>query len=334
MTTLPIEMPPEARYHSQTLKISNMQSGYKLGQIAISEEKSMKTLVENRRAFTLQNCELNVFETLQASALVPLTFSDFVVTSMLRGRKVMHLFDKPGFDYVPGETVLVPANVTMKIDFPDAAEDNPTQCIALALDQTKIQQIIDRLNEQYPREGQNQYWSLNKNQYHFMNNLDLAQSLNKLIRICSGSALGKDILADLTLQELIVHIIQTQNLHAATDEQLVIDQDNPLSFVISYIRANISEKIQVDELSEKACMSRTSFYRAFKREFNLSPLDFILKEKIKKAKHLLSESRTSVSDVCYQLGFSDLNYFGRQFKKSEGISPTQYRLVSGVNDLR
>ncbi len=305
-----------------------MSSGFKLDQIAISEEKSMKTLVENRRAFTLQNCELNVFETLQASALVPLTFSDFVVTSMLRGRKVMHLFDQPGFDYIPGETVLVPAHVTMKIDFPDASENNPTQCIALALDQIKIQQILDRLNEQYPREGKDQYWALSQNQYHFMNNLDLAQSLNKLIRICSGTALGKDILADLTLQELIVHIIQTQNLHAATNPQTA-DQNSPLSYVISYIRANISEKIQVEDLSEKACMSRTSFYRAFKREFNLSPLDFILKEKIKKAKSLLSDSKASISEVCYQLGFSDLNYFGRQFKKSEGISPTQYRAVVG-----
>ncbi|TDE17241.1 AraC family transcriptional regulator [Dyadobacter psychrotolerans] len=309
-----------------------MPTGHKLNQIALSAEKSLKTLVENRRAFTLQNCELNLFETLEASALVPLTFSDFVVTSMLRGKKVMHLFDQPGFDYMPGETVLVPANVTMKIDFPDATKGNPTQCIALALDQTKIQQIIDRLNEQYPREGKGQYWKLQHNQYHFLNNLELAQSMNKLIQICSGSSLGKDILADLTLQELIVHIIQTQNLQLLTDSNTGHDQDNPLAYVINYIRANISEKIQVEELSEKACMSRTSFYRAFKREFNLSPLDFILKEKIKKAKHLLSESKNSISDVCYQLGFSDLNYFGRQFKKAEGISPSQYRSVSGGHE--
>lgn len=309
-----------------------MSTGHKLNQIAVSGEKSLKTLVENRRAFTLQNCELNLFETLHAAALVPLTFSDFVVTSMLRGKKVMHLFDKPGFEYLPGETVLVPANVTMKIDFPEATEDNPTQCIALALDQTKIQQIIDRLNEAYPREGQDHYWKLQHNQYHFLNNLELAQSMNKLIKICSGSGIGKDILADLTLQELVVHIIQTQNLQAITDDRLGVDHNNPLAYVINYIRANISEKIQVEDLSEKACMSRTSFYRAFKREFNLSPLDFILKEKIKKAKQILSESKASISDVCYQLGFSDLNYFGRQFKKSEGISPTQYRSVSGISE--
>ncbi|WP_229253814.1 AraC family transcriptional regulator [Dyadobacter sp. NIV53] len=242
----------------------------------------------------------------------------------------MHLFDKPGFDYLPGETVLVPANVTMKIDFPDATEQNPTQCIALALDQTKIQHIIDRLNEEYPREGQEHFWKLQHNQYHFLNNVELAQTMNKLIRICSGSGIGKDILADLTLQELVVHILQTQNLQTIMDDN--IDHNNPLAYVVNYIRANISEKIQVEDLSEKACMSRTSFYRAFKREFNLSPLDFILKEKIKKAKQILSESKTSISDVCYQLGFTDLNYFGRQFKKSEGISPTQYRSVTDKNE--
>lgn len=307
-----------------------MSTGYKLNHVALSTEKSLKTMVENRRAFTLQNCELNLFETLQASELVSLTFPDFVVTSMLRGKKVMHLFDKPGFDYLPGESVLVPAHVTMKIDFPDASKENPTQCMALALDQIKIQQIIDRLNEQYPRLGHDQFWQLQHSQYHFLNNIELAQTMNKLISICSSSSLSKDIFADLTLQELVVHIIQTQHLETAIEDPHA-STDNPLAYVINYIRANITEKIQVDELSEKACMSRTSFYRAFKREFNISPLDFILQEKIKKAKHLLSETKASISDVCYQLGFSDLNYFGRQFKKSEGISPTQYRTVSSVN---
>lgn len=305
-----------------------MSTGFKLNHIAVTPEKSMKTLVENRRAFTLQNCELNVFETHQTSLLVPLAFPDFVVTSMLRGKKVMHLFDQPGFDYLPGETVLVPAHVTMTIDFPEATQTNPTQCIALALDQTKIQQIVDRLNEQYPREGQDQYWSLQHNQYHFLNNMDLAHTINKLIHICSGNVLGKDVLADLTLQELVVHIMQAQHLYSAQENQSP-RQDNALAYVLHYIRANIGEKIQVEQLSQKACMSRASFYRAFKREFNISPLEFILKEKIKKAKTLLSDPRATISDVCYQLGFSDLNYFGRQFKKMEGISPSQYRHVSG-----
>ena len=217
----------------------------------LSKEKSLKTLVENRTVYSLNHCELNLFETYEASALVPLKFNDLVVTSMLRGKKVMHLFDDPGFDYLPGETVVIPSNVEMKIDFPEATKNNPTQCLALAIDQAKISDTLHFLNERYPKEGNSQFWQLNYQNYFFYNNVELAATINKLIKECTSTSITKDALADLTLQELLIRIIQTQTAKAIDDGQFS-DPKNPITPVVEFIRMNLRENISLKNQTNKA----------------------------------------------------------------------------------
>lgn len=292
---------------------------------ALTGERSLKTLVENRTVYSLDNCELNLFETYQESILVPLKFNDLVVTSMLRGKKVMHLFDDPEFEYLPGETVIVPGNVEMKIDFPEASTANPTQCLALAIDHDKITDTLDFLNERYPKED-TFGWKLNHENYFFYNNTELATTLNKLIRECMGTSVTKDALVDLALQELLVRIVQTQTVLRVDQNKNA--ENSPIHAIAEYIRANITAPINLKLMSEKACMSTTSFYRYFKRELGMSPIEFILNEKIKHAKSLLKNPGIQVNEVCFMAGFDDCNYFIRIFKKYEGITPKQYQLLN------
>jgi AraC-like DNA-binding protein len=309
-----------------------MQKQRTLSPVNLTSEKSLKTLVENRTAYTLEKCELNVFETHQASALVPLAFNDFVVTSMLRGKKIMHLYDAAGFDYLPGETVLVPAGVTMNIDFPEASRENPTQCIALAIDHQKIETTLGYLNEHYPRMGDD-YWTIHKNNYHFQNSLEVASLLNKIISICASNMPLKDILADISLQELIINIVQLQNRTTLDNPILTHSNSHPLSYITGFIQSHITEDIKLEVLSEKACMSKSTFYRSFKREYGISPLEYILSEKIKMAKILLSDTNISIKSVSIDCGFNDVNYFIRLFKKMEEITPRQYQLLVASNGI-
>jgi AraC family transcriptional regulator of arabinose operon len=299
---------------------------------SLTGKKELRTLVENRKAYTLNHCELNIYETYERSELVPLTFSDLVITSMLRGKKVMHLFDKPGFDYLPGETVIVPPNVTMTIDFPEASELNPSQCTALAINQQEISNTLDFLNENYPR-ANNDQWQLNYKQFHFFNNYELAQLINKLISISTGDVLTKDVLANLTLKELLIRIMQMQNLHEVKDNLNQLSTGNRFAYILQYIKSHLTEKLNIDALSQMAYMSKASFFRAFKHELGISPVDYIIRERIQLAKQFMCNPYCSIADACFKAGFNNQHYFSRAFRKIEGTTPSVYKagIVKVIN---
>ena len=66
----------------------------------------------------------------------------------------------------------MPQNVEMKIDFPEASKDNPTQCIALAIDHKIILDTLDYLKRKIPKEGQNNSWKLDHENYFFITMLN------------------------------------------------------------------------------------------------------------------------------------------------------------------
>ncbi|GAB3772046.1 AraC family transcriptional regulator [Spirosoma horti] len=304
-----------------------MYTGYPLQTINLSDTNELNSLVEHRRVFTLNQCELNIFETYRQCSDVVLSYNGLVITSMLRGRKVMHLSRNPGFDFLPGETVILPEGISMKVDFPEADEKHPVQCATIALDWQVVTTMLDFLNEFYPRKDEVAEWKLNFSQYHFYNNRELANVMNKLISISMEDDLGKDALADLTLKSLLIRVIQTQNMAQLADGLSV---NNRFAAVIEYIREHLPEKIGIDVLCQKACMSKSGFFRAFKETFGLSPLEFIIRERISLAKRLLVNPTATVTEVCYQVGFNNLHYFSRLFKMLEGVTPTHYRQHSLV----
>lgn len=303
-----------------------------LQKIALTQPKYLQTLVENRRVFNLDNCELNVFESYQEVYRVPLTFSDFVITSMVRGKKIMHLFDQPAFDYLPGETVIVPANETMVIDFPKAQQDDPTQCIALAVDGLYVNDTLHYLNQYYGGDSQDDHqWKLQFNHYHFENDNEISDIINKLIKVCSGPDRAKNIFADLGLKELLIRLLQNQHLQQVSQESLTTNNSSRLHYVLHYIHEHLTEKFPVDVLSRKAYLSRNMFFKWFREQFGITPLEYINRERIKLAKQLLADRRNSITSISQQCGFSDVNYFVRLFKKMEGVTPGLYRDCLLVN---
>jgi AraC family transcriptional regulator len=289
-------------------------------------ENDLRTLVENRTTYTLGNCELNIFETHQQAQAVNLCFGDLVLTTMLKGKKVMHLFDRPGFDYLPGESVIVPPNEVMKIDFPDAEMDNPTQCIALSISKEMIEDTFNLLNEQLPRKVLTSEWGLDLSYFHLINTKDLSEIINRFIRIgIKDRSREKDLIASFALKELLIRLSQTQAREMLEKSYKSLALSNRLGFVVDFIKNNLRENHTLDVLANKACMSKAHFCRTFKNELGLTPMEFILKERLKLAKQYLQLGSYQIQEVCFMAGFNNSTYFIRAFKNEFGLTPKTFQ---------
>jgi YesN/AraC family two-component response regulator len=101
------------------------------------------------------------------------------------------------------------------------------------------------------------------------------------------------------------------------------DKPVNLLMVIQHIEDHVCAKITLDELAQKAGMSKYHFNRVFKRYIGMTPIKFVTLRKIEKAKELLKRHDFNVSAVAYQLGFNDSSTFIKQFKKFTGFTPAK-----------
>jgi AraC-like DNA-binding protein len=98
-----------------------------------------------------------------------------------------------------------------------------------------------------------------------------------------------------------------------------------LAEAISYLEANYTEAIDLDELARKAHMSVRGFIRAFRAAMGSPPIAYLIQLRVNRAADLLRRGAQSITDIAFTVGFSDSNYFARQFRKVVGVSPRLYR---------
>jgi AraC family transcriptional regulator len=95
--------------------------------------------------------------------------------------------------------------------------------------------------------------------------------------------------------------------------------------VYSYMEANLGVRIYLDNLARVAGVSRYHFARQFRLRTGESPMGLLLRLRIERAKTLLEQNGSMMSEVAATLGFGDQTHFTRQFRRLVGVTPTEYR---------
>ncbi len=119
----------------------------------------------------------------------------------------------------------------------------------------------------------------------------------------------------LLLKEKLCHL-----LNMLTSE---MSEKTPILKALDYINNNLTNNFKISELARISAMSESTFRREFKKETGFSPIKYINREKLKKAKQLLFFSDLSVGEIALNLGFFDAAHFCKAFKSEYNIYPIQ-----------
>lgn len=100
---------------------------------------------------------------------------------------------------------------------------------------------------------------------------------------------------------------------------------------INYIHANYyKENISIEHLASLCGVSSVYLRSIFKKRFAMSPIKYINDLKMTRAKELLNSQFYTISEVCFLSGYNDESYFCREFKKTFGITPSEYAKASQI----
>jgi AraC-like DNA-binding protein len=92
-----------------------------------------------------------------------------------------------------------------------------------------------------------------------------------------------------------------------------------------YISQNCTKPLTLDEVSNHIGVSKSYFSHLFKNYTNMTFIEFLTTERIKRSEFLLSDQKASVIDIAFDSGFSSISSFNRAFKKIKGLSPSEFR---------
>jgi AraC-like DNA-binding protein len=106
-----------------------------------------------------------------------------------------------------------------------------------------------------------------------------------------------------------------------------------LSPALSYVEQNYSGKLRMGTAARLCDLSPFQFSRNFKKESGFAFRDFVVRVRIQRAAELMRHSKISVTDAAFGVGFNDLSYFARMFRRQLGVSPSHYRSEQGPEQL-
>ena len=158
---------------------------------------------------------------------------------------------------------------------------------------------------------------------HF-ESVDISSCLRNILREMEQKNTGYEDVCQAYMEILIIRLMRNTALAVPTESQ-VVSGNRQCAAVKRYIDLHFKESLTLDQLAEDAHMNKYYLSHAFKRVYGTSPINYMITKRIEESKYLLAETDLSMSQIAQLLGFSSLSYFSQVFRRTQSVSPMEYR---------
>ncbi|MCM3782441.1 AraC family transcriptional regulator [Neobacillus mesonae] len=158
--------------------------------------------------------------------------------------------------------------------------------------------------------------------YMSLTNLEYVTSLTEAMVFEYHNKLqGRRTMLAARFMELVVYLSRQYELN----EQDSGGQLLHLAAALSYIEDHYLEPITLEDIALQSDISVRHLNRIFKAYYQTSPMAYLQRLRLERACLLLRQTQLPITEISFQSGFNDSNYFARQFKKVYGTSPKSFR---------
>ncbi|HTJ78834.1 MAG TPA: helix-turn-helix domain-containing protein [Rariglobus sp.] len=128
------------------------------------------------------------------------------------------------------------------------------------------------------------------------------------------------------LVELTVFLSRLYGDSEATEARALLRMGQ----LISTLEQRFKEPWTLEQMAKETRLSRTGLLRIFRQATGQPPVDYLISLRVEAAMKLLRQTNQSITEIAFETGFSDSNYFARQFRRICGCTPTEFRRRSGT----
>ena len=259
---------------------------------------------------------IKVFRSSAYGSRGPMCYSQGILI-VGQGKKRVYLDDKV-FDYDPHNSLVM--TVPMPVECETfASVEEPVLVLMIDIDLGQLNRLI-RLMDEHNKVPKDLNESRQSGYFVAENSEDMECCVERLL-LALQSPLEAQALGKPMLQELLYRLLSLPNAAPLYALALSHTRLSRIDKALSFLHRNYGDSVDVEQLAALVNMSPSAFHRCFKEVTASSPIQYLKKIRLNKAKELLQQQKLKVKEVAIEVGYESAAQFSREFKRYFNQSP-------------